>query len=322
MATVFSVIQLALEVAILVASYFASKILLAKLPAALRKNDSKPKPLPPSSRCSISMKERALAPPPNMQNRSSGKISRATSPHSDCVDDETSIVFGEDADDLNERVFLTEQQHAQRQQLPVEMDKLTEQMRTASRDTPKQLIHVPSADSLTIEQYRMRRKVSPTEDDSFFWDNTRLDIPENHSFPEVPAHHSFFPATEQEVPLHDCCPPQYSNQPNYVDLSWLYKQEPEYSSLDSSGMFFCPAVSSVSSEETTASSLKKMRAKRPETCRRYQKGRCRDGPRRCVFMHPACGICGGNHHTLQHRPQNLVCQYSTAPPARSCLPVQ
>ena len=139
MTDVVSIIQLVLELSILVASYMASKAVLQRLPFALKSQKK--------FSCTIPVKKQ--------QEKHQEKQEKNDHIEDDmyvifytktriyifwtflvwsCLylfysgsdkhqnDDEVSIAFGEDADTFNERSFLTEQQHKQREQFPVEMD--------------------------------------------------------------------------------------------------------------------------------------------------------------------------------------------------------
>eukprot|EP00400_MALV-I_sp_L67-5_P000952 gene952-916_t len=169
MQEILSIVQLFIELAVLVACYYGAKNLITNFPKDLKSKkqkgtneavdgDQKPRP-----QIATEIDESLIC-SPYINNL-------------DCHDDEVSIAFGEDAECFNERSFLTEEQRVQQENLPVQTDRLPEQIRAASQGRPvdcqtRSLTKIPSADSLTIEQYRMSRLVSPVTDDSFFWESS------------------------------------------------------------------------------------------------------------------------------------------------------
>jgi hypothetical protein len=252
----WNIVTVLVEVLILIASYHGMKMLLRQAPAALhaqkydrirsKRDDAtyrlrnrvangigdistKPssKTSSPKSKMSSNMKM--------LQNKMfQRKLVNATLPmelprqsrlHLPCPDrdDDVSIDFGEDAEDFNEREIIRAQQRAIQNDLPVQMDRLPEQIRAAyfqrwkadvfpkNKSSAKfanhllSLTNVPSTDSLAIEQYRMARKISPVnEDDCHFWQQSNSQAPAD----PLPSPNSFHvKATKVESPLSCAQPP-------------------------------------------------------------------------------------------------------------------
>ena len=169
--------------------------------------------------------------------------------------------------------IVTAQQRALQQDLPVQTDRLPEQIRAKNQSMCRSLTHIPSTDSLAIEQYRMARKISPVnEDDCHFWRQSDSQAAAPDSFPSVKT--SFLncfqaKATKVESPLSCAQPPP---EPSIafpaptIEFDFRYRQEPQYNSLESHGITFANPPAGP-----------KLREKKFEVCRRYEKGRCRDG---------------------------------------------